>query len=305
MHHHAQTPATPRRRPLRRTLLVIGSALVLSSLTLTGVTQAATPGPHRLLVVRASMDGAPSIFTREQVADAIFGAGDSVASFYADQSAGKITLGGDIVDGPQLSAAAPGESCDGFRARATSTVDVAVAAAGIDAASYDNVVLMAPSFAPCSWSGLGQQPGRRIWIDEQSVFSPLILPEVLAHELGHNLGASHAGAGCAADPGLDCEYADPFDAMGNEVLGSLSAPHRFETGLLGPGEITVVHAGGGHLCESSLRRRGSQLEAVRWHVAVGTGAPISTEASEGTVVEVRLAATDRRVARVPTASANR
>ena len=62
-------------------------------------------------------------------------------------------------------------------------------------------------------------------------------------------------------------------------------------------EQRIVDAGRGHLREPRLRRRRGQLEVLGIHVAVGTRAAVAAQAGEGPVVEVRLAATERRVDR--------
>ena len=59
----------------------------------------------------------------------------------------------------------------------------------------------------------------------------------------------------------------------------------------------IVDAGGGHLRQPRLRGGRGQLEVLGIHVAVGARAAVATQAGKRPVVEVRLAATDRRVDR--------
>src|SRR4029077_1764391 len=57
----------------------------------------------------------------------------------------------------------------------------------------------------------------------------------------------------------------------------------------------IVDTGRGHLRQARLRGGRSQLEVLGVHVAVGACAAVAAQAGKRPVVEVRLAATDRRV----------
>ena len=74
-------------------------------------------------------------------------------------------------------------------------------------------------------------------------------------------------------------------AVGAKVVGVGRAKER------------IVDAGCGHVREPRLRGSRRQLEVLRIHVAVGACAAVAPQAGQRPVVEVRLAATDRRVDR--------
>lgn len=120
----------------------------------------------------------------------------------------------------------------------------AVAAAGVNPASFDHVVVYFPPYASCSWAGLGEEPGNEVWLNGHTETS------VVAHELGHNLGLWHAHSlECSAPSAApdtttvsdNCvfpgnEYGDPADTMGNEFgTGApwYDAPHLAQLGWLG------------------------------------------------------------------------
>jgi len=93
-------------------------------------------------------------------------------------------------------------------------------------------------------------PGRRTWVNGTLATS------LVAHELGHNLGAHHANAlrcgqdASAATLGGACtsiEYGDPFDAMGSG-RALMSSWHRAQIGQLP--------------ADQQLRVRGSQTVSL-------------------------------------------
>ena len=182
-------------------------------------------GPRRIVALLVNFPNDPRTpFTSDQVRDALFGASNSVRSYYTAMSDGKVQFTGDVFGWFQLPIAA-GTVCDpdawGDLARA------AAAAAGVDLTTADHIVYIWPR-GRCGGTSLGSQRPvdgfkdpttvPQVWIDGD------ISLRAIAHELGHNLGLMHAfGLECRGATGervaisSDClglEYQDPFGVMG-------------------------------------------------------------------------------------------
>ena len=118
-------------------------------------------------------------------------------------------------------------------------------AAGVNVAAYDHVIHYFPRSSSCSFSGVGQLPGRYNWINGSS-------SQTIAHELGHNFGVHHAsslrctsgGANVPISPTCtSSEYGDPFDVMGSGYR-HMSAYQKGRLGWLETANTVTVTAGG-------------------------------------------------------------
>ena len=216
----------------------------------TRVGAAAEPGPRKVAVLLVNFtDNRSTPVTADQVRTRVWTAADSVNRYYQQQSNGAVSLvGRDRVDGDvygwfELPIASTGCDFESFASQARQ----AAAARNIDLSGYDHVQYFFPTVADCKFGGVGEFPGRQTWINGY------LQTGLIAHELGHNMGAHHAGSisctdasgtrvaisgSCAFD-----EYGDPFDAMGvNSKL--MSSWHRAQLAQLpAGGQRTITTSG--------------------------------------------------------------
>jgi len=214
-----------------------------------------TPGPRTMAVVMVSFPvNRTQRYTVDQVRTRMFNdATDSLNAFYRQQTDGAVSFGGirdpaGDVFGPWESTAAV-SGCD-VAGIADATWRLAQSK-GVDLSAYDHVVHVTPrhTCAGGTPEGVAEMPGSVIWLNAN------IDTWVAAHEVGHNLGSSHAGAlRCQDDTGLTAaltarcsglEYADPLSVMGNSPTVRLTDTwHRDQNGELTPDETVLAGASG-------------------------------------------------------------
>ena len=106
--------------------------------------------------------------------------------------------------------------------------DDAALAAGVDPTSFMHRAYMLPGGAVgCDWPG---QAG----VGTALSYYRVQHPGVIAHELGHNMGAAHAGTDPEDDGIINDEYGDNSGVMGGPFIGppSYNGPHRRVFGWL-------------------------------------------------------------------------
>ena len=81
----------------------------------------------------------------------------------------------------------------------------------MDVDAYDHIETFLPA-VPCPWAGLGEWGGRYTHVQGSYALNM----GIRMHELGHNLGLSHASLATMSSTGLDdfSEYGDEADPMG-------------------------------------------------------------------------------------------
>ena len=202
------------------------------SLTVTSSPSAVVAGDQKTLVIVANLADAAVTCSTDAIRDLMFnGPSSSVDGLYRETSYGAVSFSGQVV-GPYLLNYS-GSTCD-----STAWADAADAAAranGIDLAGYSRRVYVMPN--TCSVAGIGEvgtNPSRA-WVFRCD------LPDVFAHELGHNLGMQHA-----ATPGG--AYGDISDIMGGSgrPLRQINAPHKEQMGWVPSQELASVSSDGIH-----------------------------------------------------------
>jgi hypothetical protein len=169
----------------------------------------------------------------------------STDQFWRDQSGGQLTISPVSVRNWVQVSAPP--SCD-----VQSMLDLLTRARnanGVGSPSATNhVVVFFPQWSSCGWSGMASVGGGMIWINGT------LVPDVLAHEYGHNLGLGHANTMTCTSSGSrvplvlplsNCraiEYRDYADVMGigmsNKPTGNLNTALADHLGFVALTDVT-------------------------------------------------------------------
>jgi len=154
------------------------------------------------------------------IAGLMFTGGSSVDGLYQASSHGLVSFPGDTDANGQPDvfrvtiANSITQSCDAYGWAAAA--EAAAPAAGANLSLYQHRVFVLPGNVSCGWAGLGNVGCGtycRAWVDTCN------LPDVYAHELGHNLDMGHASTDTNNDGAVDCEYCDQSDIMGYGGVG--------------------------------------------------------------------------------------
>ena len=182
-----------------------------------------------------------------------------VGTYWSTSTNGQLSFGAMRVKPWTYASALKGKSCltasdlDAIEAQARAL------AGSVPNDGYHHVVAYFPQLMngpdpTCAWDGLAHLDGDFVYLNGANAW------EVLAHELGHNLGLAHSGnTTCTTSSASTTEvslsnycvgrpYWDPYDVMGaamSGLLGHVSASHLDDLGLLP--SSAVVSVNGDHL----------------------------------------------------------
>lgn len=267
------------RRPVLSLAMVALVAMLLPVATVGAGVRAAT-GTLNVAIVRISFsNAAASPATASQLGKAFFDtAAHSVAAYYAQASYGRLALAGRVVGTYRIADTNAGCTWDPRGLGADSVQHWAALAggmalaAGVDLRAYDKVVYAWARTATCGWGGLAMPAGRDLYLNlTPAAWDPANAGyngnwHVAAHELGHSLGAHHAGsvactstagvrtalsgtcsvAGAARETGDLMDLMIGYTASATAVTRLPSAFHRGQMGFLLAGEQRTVAGSGAY-----------------------------------------------------------
>jgi hypothetical protein len=179
-------------------------------------TSAAAPVVKRVAVILFNFkSNTAQPASKSAVSANYFGTSNSVNSYYLDTTFNQRGFTGDVYGYYTIDNTPT--TCD-YNAW-SDAAKLKAQAANVDLSLYDHVSYAFPFVTACSWGGMGQVGGTTTWINgyPAQLF-------ITAHEIGHNLGMTHAQATYCIDANKvivaqsdNCtvyEYGDAFDVMG-------------------------------------------------------------------------------------------
>lgn len=203
---------------------------------------------------------APDSVTKASAIDQLENDDDA---WYDDASYGQVRMTADATD--WLTIAAP-TGCDS--SGIMSNAFTAATGAGWNLNDYDHLLVYFPYLASCGYAGMAYVGWGRLWINGY------MDTRVTVHELGHNLGLSHAHSVTCTDSGAtvawstSCtrsDYGDPFDAMGGSFWGGVGRFNASQADELDwmQGRKQTAPAQGGTYTLAPLGQQAEDLQALR------------------------------------------
>lgn len=231
-HLRSGMTVTARGTAKGKELLLAADGVNQQSITVATSPATVVSGEQKALVIVANLTDASVACSIDSIRDLMFnGLTSSVDGLYRETSYSAISFTGQVVGPYALNYS--GSSCDSTLW--ADAADAAVQADGINLNAFPRKVYVMPSI--CSVAGIGEVGSNpsRAWVFRCD------LPDVFAHELGHNLGMQHA----ATPSGV---YGDISDIMGGSgrPLRQINAPHKEQMGWIPPQELVAVSNDGNY-----------------------------------------------------------
>ncbi len=279
-------PALSPGDSLQVTGVSIGSEMAVSDAVhsyrtiRTAAASSDTEGEQRTIAVLVNFQNNPSRPFSQQDVQSSF---QQVDAYYRENSYQRVSFNTTVTDWltlPKEPDGCPSPSDATFVQQVINLADPQVVFT-----NYDRLVIMLPYNAACGSAnkeGQGVITGKQTYVtaDGPARFTVALTVEfnewmVIAHELGHNLGLSHAhGIHCWKGSCEVREYGNPYDIMGGEGtfppsnfvsgFGHFNAVFKEQLGWLSPGNVLTVNAAqGGRYPIAPLERPTSSVQALK------------------------------------------